>query len=140
MEHEERNGQKQENISKESQKKIREQISHHILKENVCLQQIYISMHGKLQECNMWEERLGGCGLIVDTTEYIWNWYERKNVPLLLIHGEPGIGKSSLVKMIAATMTSSAKTNGMVAVVELHRLSFGDTETALETDSLIPPS
>lgn len=133
MEHEERNGQKQENISKESQKKIREQISHHILKENVCLQQIYISMHGKLQECNMWEERLGGCGLIVDTTEYIWNWYERKNVPLLLIHGEPGIGKSSLVKMIAATMTSSAKTNGMVAVVELHRLSFGDTETALET-------
>lgn len=77
--------------------------------------------------------RLNDKAVIVDTTRYIWDWYENEYTPLLLLHGEPGIGKSSLVKMIAATMVSPEKTNGMIAFIELHRLAFSDKESALST-------
>ena len=116
-----------------TQEKIRKQIFQSILKEDITLQQIYISMHGKLKECNMPGGRLNGCSQIVDTTEYIWKWYEQEMPPLLMLHGEPGSGKSSLVKIVAATMTAREKTDGLVAFVELHRLLFVETESALET-------
>lgn len=115
----------------ESQKQLRDLIFQQILKENICLKQIYISLHGRLSERNMLIGRLKESSLIVDTTSYIWKWYERDQAPLLFLHGEPGIGKSSLVKLIAATMTASVMTNGFVAFVELHRLGFGEKENAL---------
>lgn len=122
---------KLETEMQKSQDRIRQQIFQKILKEDICLKQIYVSLHGKLKECNMLHGRLSDKAVIVDTTNYIWEWYEQEHAPLLLLHGEPGIGKSSLVKMIAATMVSPEKTNGLVAFIELHRLSFSDKESAL---------
>ena len=121
----------QEKERQESQKRLRSLIFQQILKEDICLKQIYISLHGKLSERNMLNGRLKESSLIVDTTSYIWEWYERNQAPLLFLHGEPGIGKSSLVKMVAATMIAPAKTNGFVAFIELHRLGFGEKENAL---------
>ena len=115
----------------ESQERLKDLIFQQILKEDICLKQIYISLHGKLSERNIWNGRLKESSLIVDTTSYIWEWYERNQSPLLFLHGEPGIGKSSLVKLVAATMTAPAKTNGFVAFIELHRLGFGEKENAL---------
>lgn len=115
----------------ESQKRLRDLIFQQILKEDICLKQIYISLHGKLSERNLLNGRLKESSLIVDTTSYIWEWYERNQAPLLFLHGEPGIGKSSLVKLVAATMTATAKTNGFVVFIELHRLGFGEKENAL---------
>lgn len=115
---------------KSVQNKIRNQVFQNILKEDICLKQIYVSLHGKLKECNTINGRLDRA-IIVDTTNYIWEWYEREHAPLLLLHGEPGIGKSSLVKMIAATMVSPKKTNGLVVFIELHRLAFSDKVSAL---------
>ncbi len=114
-----------------SQDRIRQQIFQQILKENIHLKQIYVSLHGKLKECNMLNGQSNDKAVIVDTTDYIWDWYEREYTPLLFLHGEPGIGKSSLVKMIAATMVSPEKTNGLVVFIELHRLAFSDKESAL---------
>lgn len=120
-----------ETEKQKSQSRISNQIFQQILKEDIYLKQIYVSLHGKLKECNIMNGWLNDRTIIVDTTNYIWEWYEREHVPLLFLHGEPGIGKSSLVKMIAATMVSPEKTNGLVAFIELHRLAFSDKESAL---------
>lgn len=117
----------------ETQLSLRNQIYQNILKEKVNLKEIYISLHGRLIERNMIHGRLDeGESLIVDTTSYIWKWYEREYTPLLFLHGEPGSGKSSLVKMIAATMTAQNKTDGLVAFVELHRLGFNEKKDAVD--------
>lgn len=124
------NDKKQEAERNESQKQLCNQIFQRILREDIYLEQIYVSLHGKLRERNILNGRLEDKEVIVDTTSYIWEWYEYEKMPLLFLHGEPGIGKSSLVKMVAATMAAPAKSNGLVAFVELHRLAFGDKKSA----------
>lgn len=67
---------------KSAQNKIKNQVFQQILKEDICLKQIYVSLHGKLNECNTINSRLERA-VIVDTTNYIWEWYEREHAPLL---------------------------------------------------------
>lgn len=51
---------------------------------------------------------------------------------MLFLYGEPGSGKSSVVKMIAATIAVSEEIDGMVVFIDLHKLTFSDKESALK--------
>lgn len=113
----------------EYEKQIKAQVQRSILNEVFCLQDIYVSLHGKRSTRNMPQNPKP---IIVDTTSYIWSWFQKGDVQLLLLHGEPGSGKSSIVKMVAATIMSSQEMNGMVIFVELHKLSFSDKKSALD--------
>lgn len=69
---------------------------------------------------------------IVDTTDYIWNWSQQNDSQILFLHGEPGSGKSSIVKMAAATIIASDQIKGMVIFINLHKLAFSDKESSLK--------
>lgn len=79
----------------EYEKQIKAQVQRSILNEVFCLQDIYVSLHGKRSTRNMPQNPKP---IIVDTTSYIWSWFQKGDVQLLLLHGEPGSGKSSIVK------------------------------------------
>lgn len=113
----------------EYEKWLKGQILQPVLGESFCLRDIYVSLHGKSGKRNILQNVPP---VIVDTTSYIWDWFRRKESRLLFLYGEPGSGKSSIVKMAAATLTASAENRGMVVFIDLHRLSFSEKESALK--------
>lgn len=100
-----------------------------IFEETCSLRDIYISLMGKCKKRNVLKKE---SGQIVDTTSYVWEWFQENYLQMLFLYGEPGSGKSSLVKMIAATIASSSEMNGMVVFIDLHRLAFSGTEMPLK--------
>lgn len=107
-----------------------EQVYQPILGEQFCLKDIYMSLQGKLKLRESLEEPFAVKTSVVDTTDYLWDWYAHEDGKLLLLHGTPGSGKSSLVKMLAATL--AAETDGLVVFVDLFRLNFSDETNAFE--------
>lgn len=111
------------------EKQIKEQVLCPVLGEAFNLQDIYISLHGKIKKhCAFQNESME----IVDTTDYIWNWSQQNDSQILFLHGEPGSGKSSIVKMAAATIIASDQIKGMVIFINLHKLAFSDKESSLK--------
>lgn len=106
------------------------QVYQPILGEQFCLKDVYMSLQGKLKEIESLEEPFAVKTNIVDTTDYLWDWYAHKEGELLLLHGTPGSGKSSLVKMLAATL--AAETDGLIVFVDLFRLHFSEETNAFE--------
>lgn len=105
------------------------QVYQPILGEQFCLKDIYMSLQGKLKVMESLEEPFAIKTSVVDTTDYLWDWYAHEE-GLLLLHGTPGSGKSSLVKMLAATL--AAETDGLIVFVDLFRLVFHDETKAFE--------
>lgn len=124
---------KVEKKNKEKRRKYEEQMIKRIycpvFEETCSLRDIYISLMGKCQKRNVLKKE---SVQIVDTTSYVWEWFQGNYLKMLFLHGEPGSGKSSLVKMIAATIASSNEMNGMVVFIDLHRLAFSSTEMPLK--------
>ena len=106
------------------------QVYQPILGEQFCLKDIYMSLQGKMKVRESLEEPFAVKTSVVDTTDYLWDWYAHEEGELLLLHGTPGSGKSSLVKMLAATL--AAETDGLVVFVDLFRLNFSDETNAFE--------
>jgi len=106
------------------------QVYQSILGEQFCLKDIYMSLQGKLKVMETLDEPFAVKTSIVDTTDYLWDWYAHEEGELLLLHGTPGSGKSSLVKMLAATL--AAETDGLVVFIDLFRLHFSDKTDAFE--------
>lgn len=100
-----------------------------IWEETFSLQDIYISLMGKNKKRNIWYSK---DSLIVDTTSYIWKWLQEDYMKMLFLHGEPGSGKSSLVKMIAATTVCSDEIKAMVVFIDLYTLTFSDKISAFK--------
>lgn len=118
----------------EYENELRAQLSGPVMGGNFGLQKIYVSLHGKVRRKNVLLADINREEpVIVDTTAYLWEWFKKDTdgLPLLFLHGDPGSGKSSLLKMAAATIASSSSMGGIVIVVELHRLTFSDTQSAL---------
>jgi len=111
------------------EEQIKAQIQRPILGEPFCLRDIYVSLHGKNRKRNVLQPEKAA---IVDTTSYIWKWFQKQDSRLLFLYGEPGSGKSSIVKMTAATIAASGKMDGMVVFIDLHKLAFSDKEPALK--------
>ena len=109
---------------------LMEQIYQPIFDEKICLKDIYISLLGKLTEIDVLNEPLMHKSSVVDSTSYLWDWYDNAEEDILFLYGTPGCGKSSLVKMLAATL--SAETDGLVVFIDLHRLLFIDEVTAFK--------
>lgn len=120
---------KEQGMRGEYENLIKEQVLQPVLGETFSLQDIYVSLHGKSEKRNTLQNVQP---VIVDTTSYIWDWFQRKESPLLFLYGEPGSGKSSIVKMAAATIIASTEIEGMVVFIDLHRLSFSDKESAIK--------
>lgn len=95
-----------------------------ILDGTCSLRYIYISLMGNSKKRNVMKDE---SVQIVDTTSYIWKWFQDDYLRMLFLHGEPGSGKSSLVKMVAATIATSNEMNGMVVFIDLHILRFVGT-------------
>ncbi len=106
------------------------QVHQPILGEQFCLKDIYMSLQGKLKIIESLDEPFAVKTSVVDTTDYLWDWYAHKEGGLLLLHGTPGSGKSSLVKMLAATL--AAETDGLIVFIDLFRLHFSDKTDAFE--------
>ena len=106
------------------------QVHQPILGEKFCLKDIYISLQGKLKIIELQDEPLTLKTSVVDITDYLWDWYAHEEGELLLLHGTPGSGKSSLVKMLAATL--AAETDGLIVFIDLFRLHFSDKTDAFE--------
>ena len=120
---------KQQEKRTEYERQLREQVLQPVLGERFCLRDIYVSLHGKRGKRNTPQKEKK---VIVDITSYIWDWFQRKDDSLLFLYGEPGSGKSSVVKMAAATIAASVEMEGMVTFIDLHRLAFSDKESALK--------
>lgn len=120
---------KQQEKRTEYERQLREQLLQPVLGERFCLRDIYVSLHGKRGKRNTLQKEKK---VIVDITSYIWDWFQRKDDSLLFLYGEPGSGKSSVVKMAAATIAASVEMEGMVTFIDLHRLVFSDKESALK--------
>lgn len=75
-----------------------------ILDGTCSLRYIYISLMGNSKKRNVMKDE---SVQMVDTTSYIWKWFQDDYLRMLFLHGEPGSGKSSLVKMVAATIATS---------------------------------
>lgn len=112
-----------------SQMRIKEAINKPIMEENFCLKDIYISQQGKLMCKN---EPKYVDAEIVDTTEFIREWAHEQEEQTLFLYGDPGSGKSSLVKMAAAVMVSELGNNGQVAFLDLHRITFSKRKSPLD--------
>lgn len=93
------------------------------------MRDIYVPLHGKRGKRNTPQKEKK---VIVDTTSYIWDWFLRQKSPLLFLYGEPGSGKSSIVKMAVATIAASVEFEGIVTFIDLHRLAFSDKVSALK--------
>ena len=106
------------------------QVHQPILGEQFCLKDIYMSLQGKLKIVESLDEPFAVKTSVVDTTDYLWEWYAHKEGGLLLLHGTPGSGKSSLVKMLAATLAT--ETDGLIVFIDLFRLHFSDRTDAFE--------
>lgn len=120
---------KQQEKRTEYERQLREQVLQPVLEERFCLRDIYVSLHGKRGKRNTPQKEKK---VIVDITSYIWDWFQRKDDSLLFLYGEPGSGKSSVVKMAAATIAASVEMEGMVTFIDLHRLAFSDKESTLK--------
>lgn len=120
---------KQQEKRTEYERQLREQVLQPVLGERFCLRDIYVSLHGKRGKRNTPQKEKK---VIVDITSYIWDWFQRKDDSLLFLYGEPGSGKSSVVKMAAATIAASVEMEGMVTFIDLHRLAFSDKESTLK--------
>lgn len=120
---------KQQEKRTEYERQLREQVLQPVLGERFCLRNIYVSLHGKRGKRNTPQKKKK---VIVDITSYIWEWFQRQDSSLLFLYGEPGSGKSSIVKMAAATIAAAVEMEGMVIFIDLHRLFFSDKETALK--------
>lgn len=120
---------KQQKKRTEYERQIREQVLQPVLGERFCLRDIYVSLHGKRGKRNTPQKEKK---VIVDITSYIWEWFQRQDSSLLFLYGEPGSGKSSIVKMAAATIAASVEMEGTVTFIDLHRLAFSDKESALK--------
>lgn len=120
---------KQQEKRTEYERQLREQVLQPVLGERFCLRDIYVSLHGKRGKRNTPQKEKK---IIVDITSYIWEWFQRQDSSLLFLYGEPGSGKSSIVKMAAATIAASVEMEGMVIFIDLHRLFFSDKESALK--------
>lgn len=120
---------KQQEKRAEYERQLREQVLQPVLGERFCLRDIYVSLHGKRGKRNTPQKEKK---VIVDITSYIWDWFQRQDSSLLFLYGEPGSGKSSVVKMVAATIASSVEMEGTVTFIDLHRLAFSDKESALK--------
>lgn len=120
---------KQQEKRTEYERQLREQVLQPVLGERFCLRDIYVSLHGKRGKRNTPQKEKK---VIVDITSYIWDWFQRKDDSPLFLYGEPGSGKSSVVKMAAATIAASVEMEGMVIFIDLHRLAFSDKESALK--------
>lgn len=118
---------KQQEKQTEYERQLREQVLQPVLGERLCLRDIYVSLHGKRGKRNTPQKEKK---TIVDITSYIWDWFQRQDSSLLFLYGEPG--KSSIVKMAAATIVASVEMEGTVVFIDLHRLAFSDKESALE--------
>lgn len=95
------------------------------------LKDIYVSLHGILGYNNsLRNNHVGKPKKVVDTTEYIWSWYAQQNNLLLFLCGEPGSGKSSLLKTIASTKSNP---EGLTLFINLYQISFSNRSSALET-------
>lgn len=113
-------------------RKLREVITAPLFDEAFSIKDIYLTMHGVIEENNVMPESKVIMHVVEDCTSYLWNWYESGVNQLLFLSGEPGSGKSSLVKMVAATLSASMGKNGIVVLIDLFRLSFSDKRSALE--------
>lgn len=111
------------------EKKLKDQLQYPLLGESFCLRDIYISLHGKHEKRNIPEPEKA---VIVDMTSYIWEWFQKQGTRMLFLYGEPGCGKSSIVKMTAATIAASEEIDGMVVFINLHKLAFSDKDSALK--------
>lgn len=120
---------KQQEKRTEYEKQLREQVLQPVLGERFCLRDIYVSLHGKRGKRNTPQKEKK---IIVDITSYIWDWFQRQDSSFLFLYGEPGSGKSSIVKMAAATIAASAEMEGTVTFIDLHRLAFSDKKSALK--------
>lgn len=112
--------------------KLRESITAPLFGENFSIKDIYVTMNGIAEENNaatMAKTKKQG---VADCTSYLWDWYQNGEKQLLLLSGEPGSGKSSLVKMVAATLSAAMGEEGIVLLIDLFRLSFSDKKSALE--------
>lgn len=102
---------KQQEKRAEYERQLREQVLQPVLGERFCLRNIYVSLHGKRGKRNTPQKEKK---VIVDITSYIWEWFQRQDSSLLFLYGEPGSGKSSIVKMAAATIAAAVEMEGMV--------------------------
>lgn len=112
-----------------SQMEIKDAIFKPIMEENFCLNDIYISQQGKLMCKNEPEYEPA---VLVDTTNYICEWCRELEKQILFLYGDPGAGKSSLVKMVAAAMATTTEYSGVVAFVDLHKITFSKWESPLK--------
>lgn len=103
------------------EKALRTEVLKPVMDEKFSLKDIYISLYGKLIR-RTWDNTT--TPLIVDTTSYVMEWIHNDDSNMLCIHGEPGSGKSSLTKMIAAAVCASEKFAGSIVFVDLFRVPF----------------
>ena len=101
-----------------------------VMNEEFNLKDIYVSLYGKLDKRN---EINSEPSVIVDTTSYVMDWFSSEQSKLLCIHGEPGSGKSSLMKMVAATVCSIEELNYIVVFIDLYKVPFSAKKSALDT-------
>ena len=103
-----------------------------ILGENVVLEDIYVPIHAVIRYRNIPYEDNDRM-IAVDATTFLWEWYLKQDESVIFLHGEPGIGKSSLLKMAVATMASELYAGYRISFVELHKVRFSAKKDVLDS-------
>lgn len=113
-----------------AQNKICKMLTDPLIDEKLSLIDVYISLHGISRKNNILDRKESSASLIVDTTNYLWNWCKTEQNNIMLVHGEPGSGKSSLVKLIAGTIAGS-EDDILVVFIDLYKIYFAESMPAI---------